>query len=389
MFEDNPCREEAILTAGSPARVALRRLACAALGVSLPAKILVANALIAGLTATAAILVADRVMAATGSGSVAPVLALFLLLALAAAAALNAAVVKLAFSPLSLLARTAEQVGDGEYRARAPLSPLADRTTSRFVANFNRMLDSVQSAHDRQQELALRVLQAEERERERVAYELYAGAAQTLAGILVRLRILERGSGTLEGPLRELHEEVVTALEDIRSLARRLRPPELDDLGVRPALDAHARTLTEGRAVEVRFRGSLVESCISRDGALALFRIVQEAITNAVLHSGGRHVEVVFQSTLRGLLTEIRDDGRGFDVRDLFTGTDPNLGVTGMRERAVYVGGTFSVDSAPGQGTRVRALIPWTRMPPAMAEPETPPGEAVGRPGAIRRPMAV
>jgi two-component system sensor histidine kinase UhpB len=157
----------------------------------------------------------------------------------------------------------------------------------------------------------------------------------------------------------EIRQQVALALDEIRAVARRLRPPELDELGVKPALEAHARTLTEGRDLEVSITGHIPESCLSRDTALALFRIAQEAMTNAALHSGARTIKVIFTSRESGLLAEVSDDGRGFDVRDLFTGTAPNLGVTGMRERAVYVGGTFSIDSVPGGGTRVRTLVPW------------------------------
>jgi len=359
----------------------VKRWLHAVLRVPLFLKILLANAVIATMAGAAALLFAWQLQGERGVLVLAVVL--FVLATLFLGAALNAVVIRVALSPLAMLGATAERVRGGELRARVPGSRLADRPTERVIAVFNQMLDSVQSAHDRQQELAIRVLQAEERERGRIARELYDGTAQTLAGVLVRLRLAGLSERTDDDGKNgdrvpdEIRREVALALDEIRGVARRLRPPELDELGVRPALEAHARVLGEGRDIEVAIQGRVPESCLGRDSVLALFRIAQEAITNAVRHSEGRFVQVSFVPREHGLLAEISDDGRGFDVRDLFTGTEPNLGVTGMRERAVYVGGTFSIDSAPGGGTRVRALIPWALPPegtvasePAEEEPD-------------------
>jgi signal transduction histidine kinase len=347
-------------------------LGLALLRVPLFLKILLANAVIAALAGAAALLIASQLRGEGGTLVVA--LVLFVLATFLLGAAVNAVVIRVALTPLTHLGGTAERVRRGEMRARVPASRLADKPTERMVAVFNQMLDSVQSAHERQQELAIRVLQAEERERGRIARELYDGTAQTLAGVLIRLRLANLGNeGGPDGAAEdgreampipdEIRREVALALDEVRGVARRLRPPELDELGVRPALEAHARMMTEGRELDVTIQGHIPESRLGRDAALALFRIGQEAVTNAVLHSEGLAVQVSFTSKEQGLLVEIADDGRGFDIRDLFTGTEPNLGVTGMRERAVYVGGTFSIDSAPGGGTRVRALIPWASPP--------------------------
>lgn len=375
---DDRSRRDARDTRPGPGRIA-RTL----MGVPLFLKIVLANALIATVAGTTALVLAHWLTGGGVTGTVLVVSGTFVLATLVLGGMLNAAVIRLALSPLAALTATAERVRRGEVGSRAPDSPLADRSTSRLIQVFNRMLDSVETAQVRQQELALRVLQAEERERARLAHELYSGTAQTLAGVLVRLRLAGRSStdGDTEPAEvafpEEIRREIAQALDEIRDIARRLRPPELDDLGVRPALEAHARTLAGGRSPAVVFHGSIRESTLSRDAALALFRIVQEAITNAVLHSGGSRVEVSFKPRPDGLLAEVSDDGRGFEVRDLFTGTDPNLGVTGMRERAVYVGGTFSIDSAAGEGTRVRTVVPWSRPDASRpGEPDLP--EVVG-----------
>jgi len=277
---------------------------------------------------------------------------------IAASIAVNAWLVRIALSPLKLLEHAALRVGGGETDARAWESPLADSRLQRVTEVFNEMLDSLSANRTRQQDLARRVLESEERERQRIAHELYSGTAQTLAGVLVRLRIAERHlSSGANGSITEIREEVVNALEEIRGVARRLRPPELDELGVKVALEAHARSLGEGRRIEFRFQGEVPP--MSRESSLALFRIVQEALSNAVLHSGADVVQVDFSCGGDSVVAEIMDDGHGFDLGTALAHTGQSLGLFGMHERAGYVQGELSLESGPGRGTRVRVVIPF------------------------------
>jgi len=271
----------------------------------------------------------------------------------------NAILIYLALQPLDALAATARRVGSGQMDARAEDSPLADAGLARVREIFNWMLDSIAAHRARQQELARRVLESEERERQRIAHELYSGTAQTLAGVLVRLRIAERHlSSGANGSINEIREEVVSALEEIRGVARRLRPPELDELGVRVALEAHARSMTQGKRLEVRFEGALPPLC--RESSLALFRIVQEAITNAVLHSGADTATVRFATEGDQVVAEVADDGCGFEPAEALAQSGQSLGLFGMHERAGYVQGELSLESGPGRGTRVRVVVPCT-----------------------------
>lgn len=279
----------------------------------------------------------------------------------------NAILVRLALRPLEALEFTARRVGGGEMDARAEASPLADSGILRVTEIFNQMLDSLSANRARQQELARRVLESEERERQRIAHELYSGTAQTLAGVLVRLRIAERHlSSSANDSINEIREEVVSALEEIRGVARRLRPPELDELGVRAALEAHARSMTQGRRMDVRFQGKVPP--LSRESALALFRIVQEALTNALLHSGADSVTVRISEDADTVTAEVVDDGCGFEPGAMLSDSGQSLGLFGMHERAGYVQGELSLESGPGRGTRVRVVIPIApvRETPAM-----------------------
>ena len=270
---------------------------------------------------------------------------------------INAILVRLALAPLETLAFTARRVGAGEMEARAEKSPLADSGLARVTEIFNEMLDSLSANRARQQELARRVLESEERERQRIAHELYSGTAQTLAGVLVRLRIAERHlSSGANGSINEIREEVVSALEEIRGGARRLRPPELDELGVRAALEAHARSMIQGRRMDFRFYGTVPP--LSREASLALFRILQEAITNAVVHSGADSIQVSVSSGDDRVVADVVDDGCGFDLPTALAQSGQNLGLFGMHERAGYVQGELSLESGPGRGTRVRVTLP-------------------------------
>jgi signal transduction histidine kinase len=130
----------------------------------------------------------------------------------------------------------------------------------------------------------------------------------------------------------------------------------LDELGVRVALEAHARSMVEGKRMEIRFRGEV--PTLGRESSLALFRIVQEAISNAVLHSGADTVTVTFGLESDFVVTEIVDDGRGFEPDTALVHTGQSLGLFGMHERAGYVQGELSLESGPGRGTRVRVVIP-------------------------------
>lgn len=331
-------------------------------------KILLANGVLIALAAgVGACLAAGVGRSASGPMAVAAVVGC--LLVLLTSVFVDAWLVRLALSPLRSLEEVAARIGRGEMDARAPGSLVADVRLRRVTDTFNEMLDALSANRTRQQELARRVLESEERERQRIAHELYSGTAQTLAGVLVRLRIAERHlSSGADGSISEIREEVVSALEEIRGVARRLRPPELDELGVRVALEAHARSLGEGRRIEVRFNGDVPP--ISRESSLALFRIVQEALSNAVLHSGADTVDVRFSREGDTVVTEIVDDGHGFDLGTALAQTGQSLGLFGMHERAGYVQGELSLESGPGRGTRVRVVIPST--------PRREPGQSHG-----------
>jgi PAS domain S-box-containing protein len=202
-------------------------------------------------------------------------------------------------------------------------------------------------------------VRAAEEERRRIARELHDDTAQRLAALIIRLHVAEQRSGE-EGTAAELaalREELYGAVEGIRRMARGLRPPELEDLGLAAALRAHVRErFTEGR-VHVSLEGPGDGVPLDTDTALAVYRVAQEALSNAARHSGADHIALRTMDVGGELVLEVRDDGCGFDPRRL---REPGsgLGLLGMRERAGAAGGRLEVDSAPSRGTLVRLTVP-------------------------------
>jgi two-component system sensor histidine kinase UhpB len=271
----------------------------------------------------------------------------------------NAVILRLALGPLALLERTAEQVRAGDLEARAPRSPLSDRELDRLTETFNAMLDTLDAYRGRLRDTAARALSAAEEERKRIARELHDETAQTLAALLLRVRLARSVDDRTarDELLEDLRTEISTALEGIRRFARGLRPPALDELGLVPAIGSHARNLEESAGITITLEADPLEELLPPEGELALYRIVQEALANVVRHAAARRVRIRLAREHGHVVAEVEDDGRGFRAAKA-TRTGAGLGLFGMHERAAYLGGRVEVHSVPGQGTRVRAEVP-------------------------------
>ncbi|HEX7049537.1 MAG TPA: sensor histidine kinase [Longimicrobiales bacterium] len=272
----------------------------------------------------------------------------------------NALILRLALSPIALLERTARAVQTGDFDARAPISPLADRSLERLTRTFNAMLDGLAGYRERLREMAARALRAEEEERKRIARELHDETAQSLAALLIRLRLV-RGAGEPErrdALLEEARAELSRTLEGIRRYARGLRPPALDELGLVPAIAAHARSVADATGLSISVDAPRLGGLLSPEAELALYRMTQEALSNVARHAEATEARITLQRVGHDVVVTIEDDGRGFAVDSVLRGRGRGLGLFGMRERAAYVGGEVDIESEPGRGTRVRIRIP-------------------------------
>ena len=201
-------------------------------------------------------------------------------------------------------------------------------------------------------------LKAAEEERRRISRELHDDTAQRLAGLLVHLRLvkLEESDERRATLMEELREGLQEVGEGVRRIARGLRPPSLEDAGVVAALQAHIRISFANEAIRTSFDAGAVDQLLDEDGKLILYRVVQEALSNVVRHSGATMVNVAVHAEGSEVVAAVEDDGDGFDPTRV--GGGAGLGLLGMRERAASIGGSMRVESAPGSGTRVWLSIP-------------------------------
>ena len=217
---------------------------------------------------------------------------------------------------------------------------------------FNAMLDRLESARH---EAAHTALAAQEAERLRVARELHDEIGQTLTAVTIQAEGAADGEPALApDALRRVADAVRESLDEVRRIARELRPEALDDLGLVNALIALCTRVDaqKGPRVKRELQGALPP--LSAEVELVLYRIAQESLTNALRHSDAGSATVSLEADADSVTLRVADDGQGMPEQ-LPAGT---AGIAGMRERALLVGGRLTIDSRPGQGTEVRLTIP-------------------------------
>jgi signal transduction histidine kinase len=201
------------------------------------------------------------------------------------------------------------------------------------------------------------VVEAQEQERALLARELHDETGQALTSILLGLKTLEEDLTTEKGraSAAAVRELVVSTLQDVRRLAVELRPAALDDFGLGPALERLVDTFSGKTGVGVKIDNRLGDERLGAEVETTLYRIVQEALTNVLKHADARRVTIALVHESGTITAVVADDGRGFDADE--TRSDA-LGLVGMRERAVLVGGRLSIESAPGGGTTLTVEVP-------------------------------
>lgn len=269
--------------------------------------------------------------------------------ALATAVALNVFLLSRRFEPLEQLVEEMEQADLSRSRPSesAPQLQGSDEVR-RLSVSFREMLERLEAER---RGAAGAALEAQERERARIALDLHDEVNQALTGVLLRLEALRRTAPEeVREELADTRAVAARAMEELLVLARRLRPTSLDDLGLEAALAGLVQESGRRNGTAAVFESEGNVSATSPDVQLVTYRIAQEAITNALQHSGAEHIRVRLIGGGSRLELRVTDDGSGFDQGDPRAG----LGIAGMRERAMLVEGILEVESLPGQGTRVR-----------------------------------
>ena len=223
----------------------------------------------------------------------------------------------------------------------------------RLHRTFRRMLERLETERRRASSAAL---SAQEEERARIARDLHDEVNQSLTGLLLRLEALrDQAPYELEREIDDTKALANQAMQELLTLARQLRPTALDDLGLKAALAGNVSELDRRSPLDVSFTSDAsTYSDLSADAQLVVYRVAQEALSNAAQHAEAQTVKVdLFRKDGFVELT-IEDDGRGFT----FDQASRGLGMGGMRERALLVGGDLRIESRPGVGTRVRLRVP-------------------------------
>jgi len=281
--------------------------------------------------------------------------------------------------PVKALVEATQAVAQGDLSQRAPR--WADDEIGALGASFNVMVEELSRTREEVQrkeamrgQLLQQIITAQEEERRRIARELHDQTGQALTSLLVGLRTLETDSDLARLP--ELKAIVTSTLDGVRNLALELRPSVLDDLGLVPALHRYVRTCAAHHlAVDFQTVG-LDGLRLPAPLETALYRIVQEALTNVVRHAHARQVSLLLEARGESVVAIVEDDGCGFEVERLMHGpVDEHwLGLHGMRERAELLGGRLTIESAPGAGTTVFVELPLSEERRVHDEQQTDPG---------------
>lgn len=241
-----------------------------------------------------------------------------------------------------------------EKRPSGPFTEEDEEVTTLLAAQA---AVAIQNAGSVQRDALRRAVAAQEAERRRLARELHDETGQALTSILLGLSAVERAESAdaAREATAALRELVVDTLQDVRRLAVELRPSALDDFGLEPALQRLAQTTREGGALNVQVEARLGSGRLPPDVETAVYRLVQEAITNVVKHAAAEHVSVVVTRNVANVAVMIEDDGTGFDLAAAPGG---GLGLLGMRERVELLDGSLRIDSSVGKGTTLLFELP-------------------------------
>lgn len=260
----------------------------------------------------------------------------------------NAVLLRVGLAPLDRLTRLMTTIDLLRPGQRLPVT--GQGGIAELLRAFNEMLDRLEAERG---DSNTRALSAQEAERRRIAQELHDEVGQSLTAVLLQLkRAADLAPAELREEVRNAQETTRESLDEVRRIARRLRPGVLEDLGLVSALTALTTDFAThtGLLVSRRFDSGL--PALGSETELVLYRVAQEGLTNVARHADAARVEVALAKTADGVELLIRDDGRGLGR------SREGAGIRGMRERALLAGARLTIDSQPEGGTEVRMDVP-------------------------------
>lgn len=235
--------------------------------------------------------------------------------------------------------------------------------TMNYLTSDHEKVDEAQDSVKLKQDYSLRIIEAQEEERKRLSREIHDGPAQMMANVLLRSDLIDR-TFREKGPelafqeITSLKEMVRDALTEVRRIIYDLRPMALDDLGLVPTLKKYIDTTEEyNKGTRMNFQSTGKEVRLPSNYETAIFRLVQEAITNAVRHGKASEIEVNVEWLEKQVTIIVKDNGSGFDKSIV---KSQSFGLMGMKERIELINGDFIINSSPGNGTVLMFIIPLT-----------------------------
>ncbi len=277
--------------------------------------------------------------------------------------------------PIVELVEATHHVSRGNYSLA--IRPWAKDELGSLAQAFNQMTNDLKQMQDlraereRLQQLLLeRVIAAQEEERRRIARELHDSTSQSLTSLLVGLRTLEANCSALDQEkVGELRQIAAQTLEEVHHLAMQLRPRALDDLGLSAALERLVFEWQSRLQIPIDLMITPGTQRLPPDIETALYRIIQEALTNVARHSSARSASILIERRQNRVIAVIEDNGNGFDPINYKN--HHRIGILGMQERAKQLGGRLTIESNPGHGTSVFVEIPLDEHEPEIKREET------------------
>jgi signal transduction histidine kinase len=295
-------------------------------------------------------------------------------------------------NPIQRLASVAERFGSGDLEAEIPV--MRQDEIGKLAQNFETMRRQLKHSMDEvnqwnqeleqrvqartteleklYQQLRLRdeergdllgkIITAQEEERRRIARELHDDINQTLTGLAMNLRSIENliasDPDTARKELESLRQSTRGTVENVRRLILDLRPSLLDDLGLVPAISWYVENYLAPAGIEAKLEVTGMEKRLPSSQEIALFRVVQEALTNIVKHARARTARICLKFAPSAIVGDIEDDGAGFSISEVRHGRSEGMGLLGMVERIELTKGKMKIESEPGKGTRLHFEIP-------------------------------
>ncbi|GLO67181.1 MULTISPECIES: sensor histidine kinase [Oceanobacillus] len=227
--------------------------------------------------------------------------------------------------------------------------------------DFRQVNEMIENAKEKQ-EFGLKIIEAQEEERRKLSREIHDGPAQMLANMLLRSEILERTikKGTHEQAIEEIRSVrtmVRSSLYEVRRIIYDLRPMALDDLGLIPTIRKYVESISEYHSITINFNVIGEEKRLNQKYEIALFRLMQESIQNAIKHSEAALIQVKLEIRREDLTLIVKDEGKGFDQNEK---NDKSFGLIGMRERVEMLEGELNIKSTIGKGTSIIIKVPYS-----------------------------